>query len=348
MASPRQPPSVSSTSIPVISSDRAVNRQVRRGRGLNPAVIQRGENAAVAILAAQAETKRYQDELGRVRALLGAQEDRVREFNAILLAKGTAAAGSSFVLPPNAVTAELLQRDQHVFRWSAAYRTENERANSADTRLRSERAEFGRQIADYKLKLAQRDDAVSRSELAPAAALNRALDRCTDLQRKLEDCETDMQRKLDECEADLTQARASAKFHKKQHREATLYYNHKLAQQSAATIAALSAEVHHRDRADAAYTTIDRLEKALASAHITRLDPRDAATSPASPTHVPTPPAPPSPQDGNRTYTWADGYGDNYVQTPDSPSTSPPRTRRRSSSGTPRSRPSVSPFHSRP
>ncbi len=101
---------------------------------MHPAALQRGENASAAILAAQAETKRHQDELGRVLALLGAQEDRVREFNAILLEKG-AAAGTSFALPPDPVTAALLQRDQHVFRWSAAYRAENERANAADCRL---------------------------------------------------------------------------------------------------------------------------------------------------------------------------------------------------------------------
>ncbi len=156
-----------------------------------------------------------------------------------------------------------------------------------------------------------------------------------------------MQRKLTECEADLTEARASAKHHKKQHREATLYYQHKLAQQSAATIAALSAEVHHRDRADAAYTTIDRLEKALADAHITRPNPRDAATSPALPTQVPTSPASTSAQDGYHSYDWTDGLDFDGVLTPASPTASPPRTRRRSSSDTPRSRPSVSPFHSR-
>jgi hypothetical protein len=243
------------------------------------------------------------------------QADRVPDFNAILLEKGSAAC-TSFALPPDPVTAELLQRDQHVFRWTAAYRAENERANAAECRLHTERAEFGRQLADYKLKLAQRDAAVARrTDNAPAVALTLVSDRCTDLQRK-----------LDECDADLTTARASAKFHKKQHHGATLYYQHKLALSSQATINALSAEMHHRDRADAAYATIERLEKALADVQITQPRPPDVATSPAPPTHVPTSPASPGAtfHDDSSDYGWSGGIDYDARATPPSPSASPP------------------------
>ena len=304
---------------------------------MHPGALQRGESASAAISAAQAETQRYRDELGRIRVLLGAQEDRVREFNAILAEQG-AAAGSAFALPPDPLTAELLLRDQHVFYWSAAFRAENERATAAETRLVSERAEFGRQIADLKLKLAQRDAAAARrADSSPVAALTEAADRCTDLQRQLADSE-----------AELKTTRAAAKFHKKQHKAACSYYQHKLAQASEATIHALSAENQHRDRADAAVAAAADLEKALADARLAPPPQLHDAPSP-SPAFVP---ASPSSSDyqlyNSRGRGWADNVDYNARRTPPSPPGPPPRHRPCSSSSSSNPGSPVSPYGSRP
>ena len=126
----------------------------------------------------------------------------------------------------------------------------------------------------------------------------------------------------------------------------------KLAQQSEATISALRSEVHHRDRADSAYTTIERLEKALAGAQITIPRPCDAATSPVRPDHVPTSPssagAPHYDPDSEQDWTRGLDFDNLTDRTPPSPSTSPRRQRRRASSASPFPGTPVSPFGRKP
>ena len=138
---------VPGSAIPIIAHDRAdeepVGRRHRTGasRGLTGSTIERGVSAAQAIKEANDKTERFQHELDRTRAQLGRATDAVREHELYIKARGLASEQStSFALPPDPGTAELLKRDALIISWSSAYRTVAESAARAHADHEAEKA----------------------------------------------------------------------------------------------------------------------------------------------------------------------------------------------------------------
>lgn len=161
-------PAALAAAIPVISNERPdhapPDRRHRASRGHTSATLERGISAAQAIAEANEKTERFQRELDRTRAQLGRATDAAREHEFFIKARGLASERStSFALPPDPGTAELLKRDALIISWSSAYRMVSESAARARSDHEDEKAKLLAVIARH-------DQAAQASTAAVAAA----------------------------------------------------------------------------------------------------------------------------------------------------------------------------------
>lgn len=211
---------VPGSAIPLISHDRSDEelpvRRHRATRGFSSATLERGVSAAQAITEANEKVERFQHELDRTRAQLGRATDAVREHERYIQARGLASERStSFALPPDPGTAELLKRDALIISWSSAYRTAIESA--ARARVDHE-AEKERQLAI----IARRDQAIKAAAVAAGPSLGRRSDPDAPAARAVEAARLEneaLTARLVACQERL--ARAELTFQKD-----TLYYVH--------------------------------------------------------------------------------------------------------------------------
>ena len=275
----------SGSAIPIISHNRSdeepPGRRQRSSRGNSSVVLERGVAAAQAIKEANDRTERFQLELDRTRAQLGRATDAVREHELYIRERGLASERStSFALPPDPGTAELLKRDALIISWSSAYRTISESAARAHADHEAEKAKLLAVIAGQ-------EQAVKAAAIAAGSSLGRLADpdgaaaRAADAARLENEA---LATRLAACQERLAKAERALQ-------KDTLYYVHQAQLAKQAELDARQDALEHQRQNLALQAQILQIRAAHASS--TTADPAPPVAA------VPAPDIPPPTQHGS-------------------------------------------------
>lgn len=259
------------SAIPVLSHDRPDEElpgpRQRTSRGLSSSTLERGISASQAIKEANDKTERFQLELDRTRAQLGRATDAVREHELYIKARGLASEQStSFALPPDPGTAELLKRDALIISWSSAYRTVAESAARARTDHEAEKARLLAVIA-------QHEQTIKAAAVAAGARSGRRTDLGSSAARAVEAAKLEnesLSARLVACQERL--GRAELTFQKD-----TLYYVHQAQKAKQAELDARRDALEQQQQNIALQAQLLQLRAAHASGPITDPVPPAAA-----------------------------------------------------------------------